>query len=108
MKPKAQLQAPSEWPHTYVCFGKVKSSFQTKHPEKDAGDEPQARERQHEDCDQLAARAHHLAPLLPLLHLLIEMPLDGKEHARAEHENLERHEDYWYPIHDFESFQAIT
>lgn len=34
-----------------------------------------------------------------LLLSLIVMPLDGKEHARAEHENLERNEDYRDPIH---------
>jgi len=39
---------------------------------------------------------------------LIVMPLDGKEHARAEHENLERNEDYRDPIHHFEYFQTIT
>ncbi|HXI15151.1 MAG TPA: hypothetical protein VNM48_02185, partial [Chloroflexota bacterium] len=33
---------------------------------------------------------------------------DGEEHARAEHENLERNEDYRYPIHYFENFQVIT
>jgi hypothetical protein len=27
------------------------------------------------------------------------MPLDGEEHARAEHENLERNKDYRDPIH---------
>lgn len=36
------------------------------------------------------------------------MPLDGEEHARAEHENLERKEDYRNPIHDFEYFQTMT
>jgi hypothetical protein len=29
------------------------------------------------------------------------MPLDGEERARAEHENLERNEDYRDPIHHF-------
>jgi hypothetical protein len=42
--------------------------------------------------------------LLPL----VVMPLDGEEHARADHENLERNEDYREPIHNFEYFQAIT
>lgn len=46
--------------------------------------------------------------LLFLLLLFIVMPLDGKEHARAKHENLERKEDYRDPIHHFEYFQAIT
>lgn len=36
------------------------------------------------------------------------MPLDGEEHARAEHENLERDEDCRDPVHLFEYFQAIT
>jgi len=36
------------------------------------------------------------------------MPLDGEEHARAEHENLERKEEYRDPIHHVEYFQAIT
>ena len=35
------------------------------------------------------------------------MPLDGEEHARAKHENLERNEDYRDPFHDFEYFQAV-
>ena len=48
-----------------------------------------------------------LLPLLLLL-LFIVMPLDGEEHARAKHENLERNEDYRDPIHHFEYFQAIT
>ncbi|MBV8503453.1 MAG: hypothetical protein JO006_17270 [Paucibacter sp.] len=43
-----------------------------------------------------------------LLLFFIVMPLDGEEHARAEHENLERNEDYREPIHHFEYFQAIT
>jgi hypothetical protein len=30
------------------------------------------------------------------------MPLDGEEHANAEHEKLERNEDYRDPIHDIE------
>ena len=34
-----------------------------------------------------------------LLLTLIVMPLDGEEHARAEHENLERNKDYGDPIH---------
>ena len=37
---------------------------------------------------------------LPLLLLLfVVVPLDGEEHARAEHENLERNEDYRDPVH---------
>ena len=35
------------------------------------------------------------------------MPLDGEEHASAQHENLERSEDDRDPIHDFEYSQAI-
>jgi hypothetical protein len=39
-------------------------------------------------------------PLVSLLLLpLVVMPLDGEEHARAEHEYLERNEDYRDPIH---------
>nr|WP_295986604.1 hypothetical protein [uncultured Agrobacterium sp.] len=43
---------------------------------------------------------------------LIMMPFDGEEHARAQHENLEREEDqreqvYPIPIRHFEYFQAI-
>src|SRR5471030_2095186 len=34
------------------------------------------------------------------------MPLDGEEHARAEHESLECNEDYRDPIHHFEYFLA--
>lgn len=30
------------------------------------------------------------------------MPLDGEEHPGAEHEHLERDEDYWDPIHHFD------
>ena len=37
--------------------------------------------------------------LFLLFLLFIVMPLDGEEHARAEHENLERKEDYRDPIH---------
>ena len=40
-----------------------------------------------------------------LLLPLIVMPLDGEEHARAEHENLECKEDYREPIHHFEYFR---
>jgi hypothetical protein len=29
------------------------------------------------------------------------MGLDGEEHGRAEHEQLDRDQDYWNPIHDF-------
>jgi hypothetical protein len=48
-------------------------------------------------------------PLVSLFLLpLIVMPLDGEEHARAQHENLEQNEDYREPIHHFEYFQAIT
>ncbi|MDK4716792.1 hypothetical protein [Rhizobium sp. CNPSo 4039] len=48
-------------------------------------------------------------PLVSLFLLsLIVMPFDGEEHARAQHENLERNEDYREPIHYFEYFQAIT
>ena len=36
------------------------------------------------------------------------MPLDGEEHARAEHEYLEGKEDYREPIHHFEYFQDIA
>jgi hypothetical protein len=36
------------------------------------------------------------------------MPLDGEEHARAQHDKLERNEDYGDPIHHFEYFQTIT
>jgi hypothetical protein len=36
------------------------------------------------------------------------MPLDGEEHARAEHEKLERDEDYREPFHSFEYYRAIT
>jgi len=39
---------------------------------------------------------------------LIMMPFNGEEHARAQHENFERNEDYREPIHYFEYFQAIT
>jgi hypothetical protein len=48
--------------------------------------------------------ARFLISLLPL----IVMPLDGEEHARAEHENLEGKEDYREPIHHFEYFQNIA
>ncbi|MCO6849808.1 hypothetical protein LVR63_29430, partial [Pseudomonas aeruginosa] len=34
-----------------------------------------------------------------LLLALVVMPLDGKEHARAKHQHLERNKDYWDPIH---------
>jgi hypothetical protein len=41
-------------------------------------------------------------PLVSLLLLpLIVMPLDGEEHGRAEHDHLERNEDYRDPIHNF-------
>jgi hypothetical protein len=36
------------------------------------------------------------------------MPFDGEEHAGAEHENLERYEDYRDPIDHFEYFQPIA
>ncbi len=35
------------------------------------------------------------------------MPFDGKEHAHAEHDNLERDENYWEPIHDFFSINRL-
>lgn len=35
------------------------------------------------------------------------MPLDGEDHARAEHEDLERNEDYRDPIHYFEYFLLL-
>ncbi|MGI9575439.1 hypothetical protein ACRYJU_15265 [Alloalcanivorax xenomutans] len=38
----------------------------------------------------------------------VVVPLDGEEHARAEHDNLERKENYRDPIHHSESFQAMT
>ncbi|MDM0072576.1 hypothetical protein [Variovorax sp. J31P207] len=44
----------------------------------------------------------------PAILSLLIVPLDGEEHARAEHEDLERNEDYRDPIHHFEYFQAIT
>jgi hypothetical protein len=48
-----------------------------------------------------------------VLFRLIVMPLDGEEHARAQHDNLERKDDYGeqvYPIqiHHFKYFQAVT
>ena len=86
--------------------------FQTEHLDEVEGDEPQAQEQQHEDGDRLAAGAQHGAPLFDLaLPPLIVMPLDGEEHARAEHEALEGNEDYRDPIDHFEYFQlfpAIT
>ena len=41
------------------------------------------------------------ALLLFLFLVLVVMPLDGEEHAGAEHDGFERHEDDRYPIHDF-------
>lgn len=38
---------------------------------------------------------------------LIVMPLDGEEHARAEHEDLERKEDDREPIPHFGYIQAL-
>jgi hypothetical protein len=35
------------------------------------------------------------------------MPLDGEEHARSQHDNFEREEDYEEPVHRL-YFQAIT
>lgn len=47
------------------------------------------------------AFSRHLRSACFVLRLLslVVMPLDGKEHARAEHENLEGDEDYRDPIH---------
>ena len=42
-----------------------------------------------------------------LLLSLVVMPLDSEKHARAEHENLERKEDYRDPIHNFQYFRAL-
>ena len=41
------------------------------------------------------------ALLLFLFLVLVVMPLDSEEHAGAEHDGFERHEDDRYPIHDF-------
>jgi hypothetical protein len=50
-----------------------------------------------------------LSPLISLfLFLLIAMPLDGEEHACAQHENLERKEDYGEPVPNAGRFHAIT
>ena len=45
---------------------------------------------------------------LLLLFLSVVVPLDGEEHARAEHEKLERNEDYGDPIHHFEYFRVSS
>ncbi|NLS19985.1 hypothetical protein HGP16_25950 [Rhizobium sp. P40RR-XXII] len=47
-------------------------------------------------------------PFSLFLLLLIVMPLDGEEHASAQHEKLERKEDYREPIPHFDYFQATT
>jgi hypothetical protein len=39
---------------------------------------------------------------------LVVVPLDGEEHARAEHEKLEHDEDDRNPIHDAEHFLAVV
>jgi hypothetical protein len=78
-----------------------KVHVQTSHPHKGDRDEPQDHDRQHEGCGQHGACAQRRALVPSLLFPLIVMPLDGEEHARAEHENLERGEDYGDPIHRF-------
>jgi hypothetical protein len=84
----------------------------TERPDKEEGSGPQTQEQQYEDGGHLAAcTQHHRARLRRRLRLLLRfvvMPLDGKEHAYAEHENLERNEDDREPIHHFEYFQAMT
>lgn len=39
------------------------------------------------------------ARIFALFLALLVVPLDGIEHARAEHKRLERDKGYWYPIH---------
>jgi len=46
-------------------------------------------------------------PIPLLLLLLIPMPLDGEEHAGAEHDDLEREEDDREPIPHFGDIQAL-
>lgn len=48
-----------------------------------------------------------LADFLAFLGLIV-MPLDGEEHADAEHDNFERNEYDREPIHHFKYFQAST
>jgi hypothetical protein len=49
------------------------------------------------------------APLMALLlFLLIAMPLDGVEHAHAQHENLERKEDDREPVPHIGCLHVLT
>ena len=56
----------------------------------------------------LAGACGPLIPLLLLFLSLVVVPLDGEEHASAEHENLERDEDDRDPIHHFLYFRAVA
>ena len=77
------------------------------HVGKTKGEEPYEQQRDQEDGDHHGALAQQHAPVSALLALVV-VPLDGKEHARAEHEDFERNEDYGDPIDHFENFQPMT
>ena len=48
---------PHHWISADYSMPSWEGQVQTEHPAKDEGGEPQAQERQHEDCGHLAARA---------------------------------------------------
>lgn len=77
-----------------------KAQVHTEHLGKAEGEEQYRQQRQHEDGNDLATRAQQRAPVRSLVPLVV-MPFDGKEHARAEDEHLERDEDYRDPIDHF-------
>ena len=60
-------------------------------------------------CVRQALRSVGFVILLRFILLrLIVMPLDGEEHARSQHDNLEWKEDHREPVIHFEHLQAMT
>lgn len=84
------------------------AQIQTEHPAKPEGNTPKDQNRQHKDRGHLG-RCAQCRPPADLLALIV-MPLDGKEHARTQRDNLERRKDDRHPIHikDFHLHQPCA
>jgi hypothetical protein len=99
------IEGPAQdWISTDQFLPSGEPQIHTKLPGKAEREGQHTQKRQHEDGEKLATPAYQGAPIHHLLALVV-MPLDGKKHAGAEDENLERQEGYRDPINHFEKLQ---